>query len=110
MNKIVVVVLVVLLLVSFASAKPKENTGGAGCIACTIGMKIVQDIIKKEGNVRRGVEKVCSYLPDQFKVPCKLFMALFAGAIVREFERGASPDNVNHFNLNLILISFRFVV
>jgi hypothetical protein len=94
MKKVILFVLVLLVLTTFVSADETKNGGGVGCIACTIGMKLLQDIARKEGNMRRAVEVVCGLLPPQFQVACKLFMAGFAGVIIREFERGATPDRV----------------
>jgi hypothetical protein len=78
----------------FVHANETKNGGGVGCAACTIGMKLLQDIARKEGNMRRAVEVVCGLLPPQFQIACKLFMAGFAGVIIREFERGSTPDRI----------------
>jgi cytochrome oxidase Cu insertion factor (SCO1/SenC/PrrC family) len=55
-------------------------------------MKVLQDYAKKEGNIRRAVENICGLFPDQFKAACKVFMVAFSSVIIREFERGATPD------------------
>jgi hypothetical protein len=81
---------------------PKNNGGGITCVVCTIAMRILQQIATQEGNIRRAIERVCSLLPPQFLVPCRLFMAAFSTIIIEEFERGgslfyniiASPDRV----------------
>jgi hypothetical protein len=85
-------VVVVLLFSSIFMIAAQQETGGGACAACTIGMKVLQDYAKKEGNIRRAVENICGFFPDQFKAACKVFMVAFSSVIIREFERGATPD------------------
>ena len=84
-------VLIFVCFFVFVEANQQE-TGGSGCIACTVGMKLLQDLARKEGNIRKAVEVVCRLVPKELQIACKLFMVGFTNIIIREFEAGASPD------------------
>lgn len=95
--KLVLLILTFVLLASskqFQTPVTSNNGGGAACTGCVIGMRILQQIAIREGSIRRAIEIICDYFPPQFNLGCKLFFAAFAGIIVREFDRGASPDKI----------------
>lgn len=94
--KLIFILLIVLISLSNGNTFQVEkfNGGGATCTVCTLGMRVLQQIASKEGSIRRAVEVVCDLFPKEFNLPCKMFFTVFAGIIIREFERGANPDRV----------------
>jgi acyloxyacyl hydrolase len=91
---IVILLMTALVVTGKQFEEPVPAGGGAACTACVIGMRVLQQVAIREGSIGRAIEVICQYFPQNFNLACKLFFAAFAGIIVREFDRGASPDRV----------------
>ncbi|XP_013408747.1 acyloxyacyl hydrolase [Lingula anatina] len=71
--------------------------GGFTCATCTVALGLVEQLagIHNE-TVAMSLERLCTYMPLQYQVYCKLGIQYFGPIIIELFENNETPDVICH--------------
>nr|XP_006816953.1 PREDICTED: acyloxyacyl hydrolase-like [Saccoglossus kowalevskii] len=88
-------VAMLLLLVASPVAVYSSVNGGTSCIACTASVSLVDQLalVHTEG-IDKAMQRLCSFLPDDYKSVCKEFVSLAGPIIIDLLANGENPDTV----------------
>ena len=78
--------------------KPK----GEGCMLCEFAIKELDNILEDKHNeeeIRRALEKVCSWFPTKYVDKCDAFVETYTEIIVNLITQDLTPEEVQHLYL-----------
>lgn len=84
-------------LLFFIQGCYSDSNGGATCATCDVLMGLVEQtsVIHNE-TLLISLERLCNYLPDQYKNPCIRFLEYVGPIIIEIIEDGDTPDLICH--------------
>ncbi|XP_070574301.1 acyloxyacyl hydrolase-like [Ptychodera flava] len=74
-----------------------DVNGGTDCAACTLIISIIDQLsLVYQESIDKAMQRLCSYLPDQYRSTCKSFITIAGPIIIDLLANGESPDAICH--------------
>ncbi len=89
------------LVVSHVGVRPRGHDSGE-CATCEYVIRKLDEMIEDKHNeeeIREGLEKICGFLPRQWRTTCKKYIDQYTDEIIDAFARGLTPQEVIVFSL-----------
>ncbi|XP_045193790.2 acyloxyacyl hydrolase-like isoform X1 [Mercenaria mercenaria] len=88
---------VLLVFICLIQGCHSDSNGGSTCATCDVLMGLVEQtaVIHNETLIN-SLERLCNYLPDQFKNPCMRFLEYIGPILIEIIEDGDTPDLICH--------------
>ncbi|XP_070574298.1 acyloxyacyl hydrolase-like isoform X2 [Ptychodera flava] len=82
---------------SRGSSRVGDVNGGTDCAACTLIVSLIDQLgLVYQESIDRAMQRLCSYLPEQYKATCKSFVIIAGPIIIDLLANGESPDAICH--------------
>ena len=77
---------------------PNPKPVGDGCVMCKFLIKELDNIVEDKHNedqIKKGLETLCKYLPNQYADKCVAFVDTYTEMIINLIAQDLSPEEVH---------------
>jgi len=87
-------IIVLSAIVLVASAAPKA-AGGPACSICEMAVQEIDTLLQQhETDIQTMVDKICGYLPQQYRSMCTMMVNMYLPTIIAKIEQGLDPTTI----------------
>ena len=79
---------------------PNPKPKGQACMLCEFALTQLDKIVEdkhNEAEIKKGLEKICSYLPSKYADKCDAFVDTYTEMIIDLIAQDLSPDEVRKY-------------